>query len=123
MKRLYVIFIIILVVTSVGFAQTLTPTVFASGGVEKRSKGLRFSGVIGQVFVPVLRKKSGKKAQLSHGFQLPSNIITTPIKKDIQIEYDIKVYPNPTIDLVYIKIDNKGVKLNTFVPAISVKYK
>ena len=58
---------------------------------------------IGQVFY---QSQSGSEGELSTGVQIPVETLTLSTSDAILLRFSAKVYPNPTVKDVYIKLDN-----------------
>ena len=101
MKRIAIILSILSLTLGVN-AQKLTPHVFASAGNQTITGGISFSYTIGQLITPTV----GVNKMLNQGFQQFVKIYNKP-----QVEnspaFNIKVFPNPSSDFVYVNMQSK----------------
>ncbi|NVK64960.1 MAG: T9SS type A sorting domain-containing protein [Flavobacteriales bacterium] len=86
------------------FAQSVTPEVTATAGAHFAIPGYQMSWTLGE---PITQTLSNSSGQLTQGFQ-QSNISVIGIN-DYDFSYEIEVFPNPTIDIVQVKLSD-GVK-------------
>ncbi len=104
MKK-YSLFITFMIVSFYMEAQQLTPSVFctASGTLSNGTANVYWT--IGETIVETMQ--SGNN-QLSNGFQ-QANYIITAIKNS-KTSYDIQLFPNPTNNLLILKINATQLK-------------
>ncbi len=81
------------------FAQSITPEVVSSGGGDTTTTNVSLSWTIGE---PVIETASGSSATITQGFH-QSHFEVVTIEDHSELGFDIKVYPNPSID--FIKVD------------------
>jgi hypothetical protein len=87
----------------------LSATVNAQSNVTSSSKNVSNSSgsinySVGQTFY---QQQTGSNAVLSTGVQVPVEVLTLSIDEDISLRFSAKVFPNPTVKDVFIKIDDK----------------
>jgi hypothetical protein len=75
--------------------------VIASAGGYNTSGGLSISWTLGEVIIPTF--KNGDLV-LTHGFQ--QKLIITVIEENLDILIDVKVFPNPASEVVYIRFES-----------------
>lgn len=99
------LFILFIMVTLYTQAQQLTPSVIcnASGTLSNGTTNVYWT--IGETIVETMQ--SGNN-QLSNGFQ-QANYIITAIKNNT-VQYDIQLFPNPTANLLNLKINATQLK-------------
>lgn len=85
-------------------AQSLTPTVIASGGNHASASGVQLSYTIGETVITTV---NGGSNILTQGFHQPLEIVSGIVEGIIPGE--IKVYPNPAAVEVFIEtnLDNE----------------
>ncbi len=98
MNKLKQIFILICILWGTGvFAQTLSPKVFAVAGNDATNGSFHLSYTIGELIVPT---GNSNGFYLTQGFQQPEwLIIGIP---DAKNEINFSVYPNPTVESIYV---------------------
>ncbi len=97
-------------------AQTLSPTAISSGGIAyKASTGEGLSYTIGDLIVAT--SKNGSKV-LTQGFQQPYPLILSLPDKENEVH--INVFPNPTSDLLYIRINDKKIESEYFIEVYDI---
>lgn len=89
----------IFLVTNI-YAQSLTPDVYSTSGDYYQGSNASISWTLGEV---VIETFSSSTSILTQGFQQPSYVITS-LKENPEFKYDIKVYPNPSSDILNIKV-------------------
>jgi len=88
-----------LVASSFSNAQSVTPEVTATAGAHFAIPSIQLSWTLGE---PITQTLSNSSAQFNQGFQ-QSNITLVGIS-DFDFEYSVEVFPNPTIDVVKVKL-------------------
>jgi hypothetical protein len=83
-------------------AQVMQEVIASSGGCNT-SNGVSLSWTLGETIVPTLKSQDGTLV-LTHGFQ--QKLIVTAIDKTINELVKIKIYPNPTSEMVNIRFDS-----------------
>lgn len=77
--------------------------VIASAGGFNTGNGVSLSWTLGETIVPTFTAQDGS-ITLTHGFQ--QRVVVTAIQENIEVSVDIKVYPNPAIDVVNIRFES-----------------
>ncbi len=90
-----------LISSSISIAQSVTPDVTASAGAHFAIPSIQISWTLGETITQTL---SNSSAQLTQGFQ-QSNISVVGIS-DYDFSYSVEAFPNPTIDVVRIKLSD-----------------
>jgi len=90
--------ILILLVFSLSLSSQVKQEVIASAGGYSQSGGVSLSWTLGETVIPAY--KSGDVV-LTQGFQQQISVAT--IKKELEIQVDILVYPNPASDVLNIR--------------------
>ena len=83
-------------------AQVMQEVIASSGGCNT-SSGVSLSWTLGETIVPTLKSQDGALV-LTHGFQ--QKLIVTAIDETINELVKIKIYPNPTSEMVNIRFDS-----------------
>jgi hypothetical protein len=104
MKK-YTLLVVFIALASYMQAQKLTPEVICAGSGTITNGVTNIYWTIGETIVSTMQ--SGNN-QLSNGFQ-QSNYIITAIKNNT-VQYDIKLFPNPTTDLLNLQIKVSQIK-------------
>jgi hypothetical protein len=101
--------IVVLMISSVGFSQSLERQVIGSAGDYATSGSISLSYTVGEVATTTL---SNGNLILTQGFQQPDSDTINSIDEPLFVG-DIAVYPNPTSDIVIVKIntDQTGLSL------------
>jgi hypothetical protein len=102
MKKLFFIVIFGLMISLLQ-AQTLAPTVFASGGEDFKGTEYRLSSTIGELIVTTERSSG---YILTQGFQQEANLYLSDIETDYFSTVNVEAYPNPTMDIVNVNIES-----------------
>ncbi len=84
-----------------GKAQTLSPTVIATGGDYYSNSSGSLSWTTGESVVTYI----GSGQTLSQGFQQSYTTITA-VQNPVQDPYSISIYPNPVTDKLHLRIEN-----------------
>ena len=84
-----------------GKAQTLSPTVIATGGDDYSNSSGSLSWTAGEAVVTYI----GPGNTLSQGFQQSYTTITA-VQNPVQDPYSLSVYPNPVNDKLHLRIEN-----------------
>ncbi|MCJ8291980.1 MAG: T9SS type A sorting domain-containing protein [Crocinitomicaceae bacterium] len=87
--------------SSISIAQSVTPDVIATAGAHFAIPSIQISWTLGE---PVTQTLSNGSGQLTQGFQ-QSNISVVGIS-DYDFSYSVTAFPNPTIDVVRIKLSD-----------------
>lgn len=90
----------------IGYGQSISSSVIASGGGSYEAGGISLSWTIGELAVETFTTSN---LILTQGFQQGYYEITSvndPLVKSI----DLEIYPNPAIDFINIEIKNTEVK-------------
>ena len=92
---------LVLITSSISLAQSVTPDVTATAGAHFAIPSIQISWTLGETITQTL---SNSSAQLTQGFQ-QSNISVVGIS-DYDFSYSVEAFPNPTIDVVRIKLSD-----------------
>lgn len=90
-----------LITSSISLAQSVTPDVTATAGAHFAIPSIQISWTLGETITQTL---SNSSAQLTQGFQ-QSNISVVGVS-DYDFSYSVEAFPNPTIDVVRIKLSD-----------------
>lgn len=88
-----------LITSSISIAQSISPDVTATAGAHFAIPSIQISWTLGE---PVTQTLSSGSTVLTQGFQ-QSNISVVGIF-DYEFSYEVKVFPNPTIDVVRVEL-------------------
>jgi hypothetical protein len=96
-----------LMITTMSYAQSVNPQSVNSGGTKmtQANGSLRFT--VGELVVQSLTDSQGNT--LSGGFNAGTSLTTLNIQEVDAALLDVKVYPNPTTELVYIQINHATI--------------
>lgn len=95
----YILSFFLIIVAFAAFSQSTTPEVVSSGGEYYENVNGSLSWTLGE---PVIETISNGTNTLTQGFQQNSYTITE-ISEVIDPDFNIKVYPNPTSDIINIE--------------------
>jgi hypothetical protein len=113
--KLFAIIFLIAAFSVKGLAQSLTPTVVASGGKFHSAGGYTLSSTIGELAVTTLKSAT---LTLTQGFQQPYDIGTSI--KETGLDWSITAYPNPVSEYLNIRFDlEQPIDLNVEILDIS----
>ena len=90
-----------LITSSISIAQSVSPDVTATAGAHFAIPSIQISWTLGETVTQTFTNSS---AQLNQGFQ-QSNISVVGIS-DYDFSYSVEAFPNPTIDVVQIKLSD-----------------
>ena len=90
--------IIIFIIFSFSLFSQVKQEVIASAGGYTLNGGVSLSWTLGETVIPTY--KSGDVI-LTHGFQQHVSVAT--IKKELELQVDIVVYPNPAVEVLNIR--------------------
>ena len=91
-------YIFILLVTSIGFAQTISKQVIGAAGKTQSNNNLKVSYTVGE---PVVGIMTGGGTQLGNGYHPALNVQALSIQ-DNALALQVKVYPNPTSQSLFV---------------------
>jgi hypothetical protein len=91
-------FIVILLVTSIGYSQTISKQVIGTAGKTQSNSNLKVSWTAGE---PVVGLMSAGGNQLGNGYYPAMDLQALSID-DATLNVQIKVYPNPTSQSLYV---------------------
>jgi len=94
----------LLLSASIAQGQSIERDVIASGGDYFVSPALSLSWTIGE---PVVETISNQYMVLTQGFQQGDKFTVTTVKDPLAELFDIKVFPNPTVDILNISINSQ----------------
>lgn len=109
MKKLYLLFVALLLSTS-AFSQSLEPEVLSSSGDYFTSTNIKLNWTLGEMVTETFIAGSNI---LTQGFQQP-NYLYTAVDETAENK-EISIYPNPFSDVVTINTGNyTGVNVNVY---------
>ena len=91
-------YIFILLVTSIGFAQTISKQVIGTAGKTQSNSNLKVSYTVGE---PVVGIMTAGGTQLGNGYHPALNLQALSIQ-DNALALQVKVYPNPTSQSLFV---------------------
>ncbi len=103
--------IILILVSSLGYSQSISKQVIASAGKTQANSNLKVSWTTGE---PVVGLMTAGGNQLGNGYYPAMNLKALKIE-DNALDLQVKVYPNPTSQMLYVL----HPELNTFAIQIS----
>lgn len=92
---------LVLFSSSISIAQSVSPEVTATAGAHFAIPSIQISWTLGE---PITQTLSNSSTHLTQGFQ-QSNITVVGIS-DYDFSYSVEAFPNPTIDVVRIKLSD-----------------
>jgi len=107
MKKVFIVLIALFISVS-GFGQKITSSVVATAGNSVETNDMSVSWTVGEVAVETIGEK-GVTPILTQGFQQAYFEITS-IGDPVSEEFNIKVYPNPATEFIWIEIESQGIK-------------
>lgn len=118
MKRLILIFglgVFVLIAKS----QTVSPELISSAGDSFNNTSYQLDWSIGEL---VTETYTGTQNTLTQGFHQENTYIVTNIDENPLLEFSIVAFPNPTSDLICLKVENeKFNEMQYFITDISGK--
>ena len=90
--------VIILLMTTVGYSQTVTKHVIGTAGKTQTNSNLKVSWTVGE---PVVGLMTAGGNQLGNGYFPALNLQALQVE-DHSLDVQIKVYPNPTSQMLYV---------------------
>ena len=103
--------IIIILVSSIGYSQSISKQVIGTAGKTQANSNLKVSWTTGE---PVVGLMTAGGNQLGNGYYPAMNVKALKIE-DNALDLQFKVYPNPTSQMLYVL----HPELNTFAIQIS----
>jgi hypothetical protein len=94
------IFLLVALFFAVSVNAQLKQEVISSAGGYNVNGGLSVSWTLGETIIPTFRSQDGTMT-LTHGFQ--QKMIVTSVEENLDLQVDIKIYPNPASDIVNIQ--------------------
>jgi len=103
MKYFLLFIITSLGISKVSFSQEASPTVVAAGGGTAKGTSVSLDWTLGEVAVESIRSS---KSLYTQGFHQPVLVVEQiKDKTDLPVKnYNISIYPNPVISLLYIQL-------------------
>ena len=101
----------VILITSIGYSQSIYKQVIGSAGKTQSNPNLKVSWTIGE---PVVGLMTAGGNQLSNGYYPAMNIKTLKVE-DKSLDVQVKVYPNPTSQLLCVS----HPELNSFAIQIT----
>ena len=103
MKYLVNLFAAILFMFSYSHAQSIAPQSINSGGTSVSQSNGSLSFTVGELVV--LSQTDSEGNTLGSGFTTSSTLSTSSLQETDKLILDVKIYPNPTNELVNIQIN------------------
>ena len=103
--------IILLLVSSIGYSQSISKQVIGSAGKTQSNPSLKVSWTVGEPIVGIM---TAGGHQLSNGYYPAMNVKALKIE-DNSLDLQIKIYPNPTSQLLCVS----HPELNSFAIQIT----
>jgi hypothetical protein len=107
MKKVFIV-LIALVFNSYCFGQEISSSVVATAGGSVETDDLSVSWTVGEVAVKTLGEE-GVTPILTQGFQQGYFEITS-IGDPVSNDFNIKLYPNPAAEFVWVEIESQNIK-------------
>ena len=101
----------VILITSIGYSQSISKHVIGSAGKTQSNPNLKVSWTIGETVVGLMTAGNN---QLSNGYYPAMNIKTLKVE-DKSLDVQVKVYPNPTSQLLCVS----HPELNSFAIQIT----
>jgi len=92
------------------FAQSISQDVIAASGDYFINSNGSLSWTLGEAIVETIENGN---LILTQGFQQPDKITLTSIKEPLGKDYDITIFPNPTVDIINIDLANGDEEIIT----------
>jgi len=99
MKHLFIIFILVFFALSAR-AQVKQEVIASAGGYDENGN-LSISWTLGETIIPTF---TNGDLVLTHGFQ--QQLIITTVSELLEVQVDVKIYPNPASDIVNIQFES-----------------
>jgi len=103
MKQLLCGFLAVVFAWETSQAQSLSRQVIGSLGSYTETSDLSLSATAGQTAYATTITGS---FTLLQGFQQPDDVVTTHIRPDLPIVVDYEIYPNPTDDVLHLRMSS-----------------
>ncbi len=103
--------ILILLVSTLGYSQTISKQVIGSSGNTQSNSNLKVSWTVGE---PVVGLMTAGGNQVANGYHPAMNLQALSIDDDL-MDLQLKVYPNPTTHSVYVshpKTNSFSIQIN-----------
>lgn len=91
--------ILFLLVNTIGYSQTISKQVIGTAGRTQSNSNLKVSWTVGE---PVVGLMTAGGNQLGNGYYPALNLQALSVEDNV-LDVQLKVYPNPTSQLLYIK--------------------
>ena len=101
----------VILITSIGYSQSISKQVIGSAGKTQSNPNLKVSWTVGE---PIVGLMTAGGHQLSNGYYPAMNIKTLKVE-DKSLDLQVKVYPNPTSQLLSVS----HPELNSFAIQIT----
>jgi hypothetical protein len=101
---------ILLIVTNIGYTQTISKQVIGTAGKTQTNSNLKVSWTTGE---PVVGLMTAGGNQLGNGYYPAMDLQALSLEDNI-LEAQIKVYPNPTSQMLYVshpEINSFGIQI------------
>ncbi len=108
------LFIIFNIIFKLNYGQMIAPQSLNSAGVKMTQSNGSISSTLGELVV--LNHKDSKGNFLGNGFAAKSSLTASVIKEANKDLIDVKIFPNPSSELLNIEINNS--KLNQIFVSI-----
>jgi hypothetical protein len=103
--------ILLLLATSIGYSQTISKQVIGTAGKTQTNSNLKISWTTGEPVVGLMTVNG--RNQLANGYYPALNLQTLSIE-DNSLEAQIKVFPNPTSQSLYVshpELNSFGIQI------------
>ncbi len=117
MKKIFTLILSLALLQAFGQTPAIVMQVVSSAGGTYSTTGLSVDWTLGE---PVIGTVTGTGLMLTQGFQ-QGNLLGTDIPVDPDLSsISFKMFPNPAISKVYLKVDNKEAKGNFLVEVFDI---
>jgi hypothetical protein len=106
-SKLLVILLATMLMGTIGYAQIIAPQSINSGGKKMTQANGSLSFTVGELVV--LTQTDSQGNTLGSGFTAGATLTTVSIQETDANVLDVKVYPNPTTELVKIQINHSTI--------------
>lgn len=99
MKQLIAIFFLIISINA--FSQSISPELITTSGDNFKNSNVELDWSIGEIMIETY---SNTENSLTQGFHQSKYDVTTSVDEISGIDFKIKIFPNPTSDLINLQI-------------------
>jgi len=101
MNNYYFLFLLLISVT--GYSQDLPQQIIGSAGDQHSNASASLSWTLGETVTATLTNSG---VHLTQGFQQGNLTVSSLVEQDM-LDFSLKVYPNPVIDILILETDEK----------------